>query len=204
MSEVGYLVIVSGPSGAGKSTVVRKLIASCALPIELSISVTTRPARQGEVRGRDYHFVSPEEFQTLRQENAFLECKEVFGQGHWYGTLRDTVDHGLAAGKWILLEIDVQGAMDVIGQRPEALTFFVHPGSLAELEKRLRGRGSESDSAISRRLQVAKVEMEFLPKYRYEIINHTVEQAASEICQHLHQHQREFTDARSTERRRNC
>lgn len=196
MGEVGYLVIVSGPSGAGKSTVVRELISKCDLPIELSISVTTRPARLGEVAGRDYHFVTAEQFESLRRENAFLECKQVFGQGQWYGTLRKSVDDAIAAGKWILLEIDVQGAMDVIQQRPETLTFFVHPGSLAELETRLRGRGSESETAIQRRLMVAETEMAYLPRYNHEIINRTVEQAAAEICQHLHQYQQEYSDAR--------
>jgi guanylate kinase len=186
--EPGNLVIISGPSGAGKSTVVRHLIAHCDLPIELSVSVTTRPPRPGEVSGRDYHFVTQDDFQALRQKNEFLECKEVFGQGHWYGTLRETVNKGLSEGKWILLEIDVQGAMDVIRERPAALTFFVHPGSLPELEKRLRGRGSDSDSAINRRLKVAEEEMQYINSYRYEIINQTVEQAAGEICRYLHQH----------------
>lgn len=184
----GELIIVSGPSGAGKSTVVRKLIESCSLPIELSVSVTTRSRRSGEVDGRDYHFVTKERFQALREEAAFLECKEVFGRGDWYGTLRKKVEEGREEGKWVLLEIDVQGAMAVIEQCPEAISFFVHPGSLEELERRLRGRGTDSQQAIDRRLEVAAEEMQAIPKYRYEVINQEVEQSASEICQILKHH----------------
>lgn len=194
----GQLVIVSGPSGAGKSTVVRSLVANCPLPLELSVSVTTRAPREGEVQGRDYLFVSPERFQQLRAEKAFLECKEVFGRGDWYGTLRDSVDQGLAAGKWMLLEIDVQGAMAVMEQRADAISFFVHPGSLAELEKRLRGRGTDSQQAITRRLEVAAEEMQAIPVYRYEIINCEIEQTVSEMCQILQQHcNQEGLNARS-------
>ena len=195
----GQLIIISGPSGAGKSTVVRQLVTRCTLPIELSVSLTTRPMREGEVDGRDYHFVTKEQFQTLREANAFLECKEVFGRGDWYGTLRKIVDDGRAAGKWVLLEIDVQGAMAVMEQCPAAISFFVHPGSLTELEKRLRGRGTESPQAIARRLEVAAEEMQAIPKYRYEIINRDVEQSVLEMCQVLEHHLvKEESNARST------
>jgi guanylate kinase len=194
----GRLVIVSGPSGAGKSTVVRRLIAECDLPIQPSVSLTTRSPRPGETPGKDYHFVSREEFQELRKKDAFLECKEVFGQGDWYGTLRATVEEGLAVGKWILLEIDVQGAMEVMRQRSDALSFFVHPGSLTELEARLRGRGTESDQAIARRLKVAENELQYIPEYKYEIVNRTVEESAGAICQLLHQEKEEGVNARST------
>lgn len=181
----GRLIIVSGPSGAGKSTVVRKLIATCTLPIQLSVSVTTRAPRPGEISGRDYHFVSRQQFGRMREDNVFLECKEVYGQGNWYGTLKKTVDDGLADGKWVLLEIDVQGASSVLEQRPDAISFFVHPGSLSELESRLRGRDTESEESIARRLEVAAQEMQFIPMYRYEIINREVDRSASEMCQLL-------------------
>ena len=190
MSDVsaGKLIIVSGPSGAGKSTVVRKLMADCPLPIMLSVSVTTRSPRSGEVDGQDYLFVSKEQFQSMRSDNAFLECKEVFGRGDWYGTLRKTVAEGLSAGKWVLLEIDVQGAMTVIQQCPDVISFFVHPGSQGELEKRLRGRGTDSEQAIARRLEVAAEEIQSMHKYRYEIINQEVELSALEMCQLLQNH----------------
>jgi guanylate kinase len=194
----GQLIILSGPSGAGKSTVVRRLLESCPLPIELSVSVTTRAPRQGEVNGREYHFVSLEKFQQLRAEGAFLECKEVFGRGDWYGTLRQTVEHGLQQGKWILLEIDVQGAICVMEHCPGSISFFVHPGSLDELENRLRRRATDSEEAILRRLQVAADELRAIQRYRYEIINREVEQSVDEICQRLQNHNQEGSNARST------
>ncbi len=183
---VGRLIIISGPSGAGKSTVVGKLLQDCSLPLQLSVSATTRSPRTGEVDGKDYQFISDAEFARLREEGAFLECKEVFGQGHWYGTLREQVVSGLNAGKWVVLEIDVQGATAILEQKEFApVTLFIHPGSMDELEKRLRARGSETESEITRRLETAGEEMRFLHHYQYEIINGTVENAVAEICQIL-------------------
>ncbi len=176
------LVIISGPSGAGKSTVVRRLLEECPVPLYLSVSATTRAPRPGEVDGKDYYFLSPEEFQRRRQAGEFLECKEVFGRGDWYGTLRSEVERGIQQGKWVVLEIDVEGAMSVLETYPDAVTIFLHPGSLAELERRLRTRGTENEATIERRLEVARREMEFLTRYRYQVINHTVEQAVQEIC----------------------
>lgn len=180
------LIIISGPSGAGKSTVVRRLLDECPLPLKLSVSATTREPRPGEVDGQQYHFLSDEQFAKLREQNAFLECKEVFARGHWYGTLRDEVAGGLAAGNWIILEIDVQGALDVMEQKEFApITLFIHPGGMDELEKRLRGRGTESEEAITRRLETAHGEMRFLHHYQYEIINGSVDAAVAQICQIL-------------------
>ena len=176
------LVILSGPSGAGKSTVVKRLLGDRTLPIELSVSATTRAPRSGEVDGIDYHFLSREEFHRRRQAGEFLECMEVFGRGDWYGTLRSTVTSGLERGKWILLEIDVQGAMTVLEAYPQAVTIFMHPGSPEELERRLRHRGSESEESIRRRLEVARAELEFVPRYRHTVVNHQPEQAARDIC----------------------
>ncbi len=198
MSRVGRLIIVSGPSGAGKSTVVRRLMQACPLPIQLSVSVTTRTARPGEINGKDYHFVTKERFQELRTQDAFLECKEVFGRGDWYGTLRETVDAGLNEGKWVLLEIDVQGAISVMQQCPQAISIFVHPGSLEELEVRLRRRATDSEEAILRRLQVASDELNAISHYRYEIINREVEHSVQEICRLLQNHNEEGSNARST------
>jgi guanylate kinase len=110
----GGLVVISGPAGVGKSTVVRKLLTDCPLPMVLSVSATTRRPRPGERDGIEYHFLSAEEFQRRRDAHEFLECKEVFGLGHWYGTLQSEVSAGLNAGKWVILEIDVQGAMSVL------------------------------------------------------------------------------------------
>lgn len=184
----GHLIILSGPSGAGKSTVVRELIAHCPLPIELSVSATTRKPRAGEVEGREYHFVSCDEFERLRRSDQFLEYKEVFGRGDWYGTPRQQVEAGLQAGKWMLLEIDVQGALCIMAQRPDAISFFVHPGSLEELAVRLRRRGTDDETAIRRRLEVAGEELQALKHYRHEIINREVMLTAAEICNILHQY----------------
>ena len=178
----GSLVIISGPSGAGKSTVVRELLARCPLPLRLSVSATTRPPRPGEQDHVDYHFLSPAEFARRRAAGEFLECKEVFGRGHWYGTLRSEVTTGLAAGKWIILEIDVEGALAVLEPYPDALTIFLHPGSLVELERRLRERGTEAAESLQRRLEVARHELTFRSRYRYEVINDRVDRAVQEIC----------------------
>ncbi len=185
MAEPGHLVILSGPSGAGKSTVVRRLLETCSLPIVLSVSATTRAPRPGEVDGKDYYFISREEFARRRAADEFLECKEVFGRGDWYGTLRTPVEDGLKAGKWVLLEIDVQGAINVIEQRPSTISLFVHPGSMEELERRLRLRGTETEQSIRRRLQVAADEMTFISRYDYEVINEDVSKTVQQICQLL-------------------
>jgi guanylate kinase len=178
----GKLVIISGPSGAGKSTVVRQLLAACRLPLRLSISATTRAPRKDEEDGRDYFFLGADEFARRRTRGEFLECKEVFGRGHWYGTLRSEVERGWQDGRWMLLEIDVEGALSVLEECPEAITIFLHPGSMGELEKRLRQRGTEDEASLQRRLEVARREMESKAKYRHEVINKTVDQAVQDIC----------------------
>ena len=184
----GRLVIISGPSGAGKSTVVRQLLDTCPLPLVLSVSATTRPPRLGERDGVEYHFVSHDEFRRRREAGDFLEWKEVFGRGDLYGTLRSETTAGLAAGKWVVLEIDVEGALAVLDQHPDAITIFVHPGSMEELENRLRGRGTESAESIQRRLAVARREMDCKDRYRFEVINDSKDRAVQEICEILLSH----------------
>ena len=181
----GRLIVVSGPSGVGKSTVVRRLMETCELPLELSVSATTRDPRDGEIDGVDYQFLGPAEFHRLREEGKFLECVEVFGQDEWYGTLREPVTSGLNRGKWIILEIDVTGAKIVCEQHPGAITIFVHPGSLEELERRLRGRETENEQDVLRRLQVAQQELELSRTYRYIVVNRDIENTSREICQIL-------------------
>ncbi|EMI19706.1 guanylate kinase [Rhodopirellula maiorica SM1] len=182
----GRLIIISGPSGAGKSTVVRQLRQECPLPLQPSISATTRQPRPGEQDGVDYFFLDHNEFERRREAGDFLECKEVFGCGHWYGTLREQVATGLDAGKWVILEIDVQGALAVLDHKEfSPITLFIHPGGMEELERRLRTRGTESEEAIAARLETACREMQFMHRYQYEIINGSVDRAVSEICQIL-------------------
>jgi guanylate kinase len=188
MSSVdhGRLIIISGPSGAGKSTVVRRLREQCDLPLTLSVSATTRPQRPGEEHGKHYFFMDQQEFDRRREAGDFLECKEVFGLGHWYGTLREQVATGLNEGHWVILEIDVQGAMSILEQREfNPITLFIHPGGMDELESRLRNRRTESEEAICARLETALAEMRYLHRYQYEVINGSVDVAVAEICQIL-------------------
>ena len=193
-SDAPQLIILSGPSGAGKSTVVRQLLTDCQLPLKLSVSATTRAPRPGEQDGREYHFLSDERFRELREQNAFLECKEVFGRGHWYGTLRSEVAQGIENGNWMILEIDVQGAMEVMEDEGfQPISLFVHPGGMDELERRLRDRGTETEEAITKRLETAAEEMRFLHRYQYEIINGSVDVAVAQICQILSDHRENQT-----------
>jgi len=133
--EPGKLVVISGPSGVGKSTVVAKVLKRLSGRLRLSISATTREPRPGEQDGVDYHFLSNSEFESRRAKGSFLECVEVFGRGHWYGTLWSEVGPSLEAGIWVLLEIDVEGAEEVLGKVSEAVTIFIQPKSLEELER---------------------------------------------------------------------
>lgn len=182
---VGRLVIISGPAGAGKSTIVRRLLHECPMPLQLSVSATTRQRRPQEADGIDYHFLSQQEFARRRTEGEFLECKEVFGRGDWYGTLKSEVESGFALGNWIILEIDVEGAASVLETHPQAITVFLHTGSIEELERRLRGRGTETEASIQRRLEVARHELARKHLYRHEVVNHTIDQAVKDICQIL-------------------
>jgi guanylate kinase len=177
----GRLVVVSGPSGVGKSTVLQQVIAHFGGRLIMSISATTRPPRPGEVDGVHYHFLTQDEFRQKRDAGEFLECCEVFGRGHWYGTLHREVGPSLAEGKWVLLEIDVGGAQTVLATYPDAVSMFVRPSSLGELERRLRARGTETEDAILRRLDVARHEMGESHRYSHQVINDTVDEAVRQI-----------------------
>jgi guanylate kinase len=185
-SDYCRLVIISGPSGAGKSTVVRELLAQCPLPLVMSVSATTRRPRKGEIEGEDYYFLTSDQFAVRRQSGDFLECKEY--AGNWYGTLQSQVTAGLAEGKWVVLEIDVEGTLAVLEKHPESLTIFVHSGSIEELERRLRIRNTETEEALARRLATARRELAQKSRYRYEVINRDVPEAVREVCTILRQH----------------
>lgn len=187
-AQSGRIVIVSGPSGAGKSTVLRRLLDQAPWPLALSVSATTRPPRPGERDGIDYFFLSKDDFAARRARDEFLEWKEVFGRGDWYGTLWSQVTTGLQQGKWLILEIDVAGAMTVVERYPDAITIFLHPGSIDELERRLRGRGTESAESLQRRLEVARQEIEFLPRYQHAVVNDDPDRSAQEIIRLLRQY----------------
>ena len=184
-SGTGNLVIVSGPSGVGKSTVVDALLRECELPLELSVSATTRAPRPTEVDGVNYHFLSDEEFRQRREAGDFLECEEPYGNGVWYGTLKETVASGLKAGKWVLLEIEVDGALNAMAQHPEAISIFLLPESKETLYERLSRRDTESEEERQSRLARADYELSKAQRYRHQVINRDVDQAVCEICQIL-------------------
>tara|TARA_B100001741_G_C16324837_1_gene492110 strand:- start:107 stop:709 length:603 start_codon:yes stop_codon:yes gene_type:complete len=176
----GQLVVLSGPSGVGKSTLLRRLLTDFSSLIP-SISATTRPSRTGEKPGVDYHFLSPEEFETAKKAARFIECCQVYGREYWYGTLEDEVTPRLTHGKWVILEIDVEGTLSILERYPQAVTIFVEPSDPAHLEERLRGRGTESPEAIQRRLEVAHRELRQSGHYRHRVVNDLVEDALANI-----------------------
>lgn len=178
----GRVVVISGPSGAGKTTLLKRVFETCPLPLVPSVSATTRAPRPREVDGVDYHFLSRDEFAQRRGQGDFLECFEVYGRGDWYGTLKSEVTPSLAAGKWVVLEIDVQGTFAVLEHFPDAITIFVEPKSLEELERRLRERKTESEDALQRRLEVARRELASKDRYRFRVVNEDLDQAIKDMC----------------------
>ncbi len=177
-----HLFVLSGPAGIGKTTLCENLIAADEA-LSRVITATTRSPREGEVNGRDYHFLTVEEFLNRRKSGAFYETAEVHGLGRYYGTLRDEVDSRLEAGQDLLLNIDVQGAESFrqAAQREANLarrlvTIFVLPASLEALKKRLQGRGSEDSAEIQRRLSTAKGEMRRWAEYDYCVVSGSPEE----------------------------
>jgi guanylate kinase len=166
----GKLVVISGPSGVGKTTILRQLLADLPHLIP-SVSATTRPPRVGEQNGVDYHFIPAEEFERRRAAGDFLECCQVYGRQHWYGTLVDEVTPRMAAGEWVVLEIDVEGTLSILARYPDAITIFVEPAHPDQLLERLRGRGTESPDAMARRLEVARRELLESHHYRHRVVN---------------------------------
>ncbi len=176
----GKLVVISGPSGVGKTTLLRRLLADMPQLIP-SVSATTRPPRSGERDGIDYHFIPLDEFERRRQEGEFLECCRVYGRQHWYGTLVSEVAPRLAAGSWVVLEIDVEGTLSMLERYPDAITIFVEPSHPDQLLQRLQARGTESPEAMARRLEVARRELLEAHRYRHRVVNDDVDAALSAI-----------------------
>ncbi|MEM6655327.1 MAG: guanylate kinase [Planctomycetota bacterium] len=183
----GKLVIISGPSGVGKSTIVPLVRQRFGPSLRMSVSATTRPPRPGEVDGENYHFLTGAEFQQRLAAGEFIEAIEVFGRGHWYGTPESEVLPRLREGVWVILEIDVEGAARVVSRYPEAVTIFIAPAedagrSIEELERRLRARGTESEEALARRLEVARRELDRADDYTHVVVNQDIQQAVDQIC----------------------
>ena len=175
----GSLYVVAAPSGAGKTTLVKKLLE--AMPqVRLSISFTTRAPRAGEVDGLAYNFTDADTFRSMIGRGEFLEWAEV--HGNFYGTSKTWISDRMAAGDDVLLEIDWQGAQQVRALFPEAVGIFILPPSLEELDRRLNGRGTDSEEVISRRLAAAQAEMRHVGEFDYVIINDDLGQALADLC----------------------
>ena len=175
----GLMLVLSSPSGAGKSTLSRRLLESDPF-IRMSVSVTTRAKRPYEVDGKDYYFVTPERFETMVKEGAFLEHATVFN--HRYGTPKDAVDKILAAGRDVLFDIDWQGAQQLAQKaRDDLVRVFILPPSRAELERRLFERAQDSAEVVAARMAEADNEISRWSEYDYVVINDDVEKAAREL-----------------------
>jgi guanylate kinase len=172
------VLIVSGPSGSGKSTLVQKILE---LPgTLLAVSCTTRAPRKTESAGKWYNFISEAEFQQMVARGEFLEHAQVFGK-NWYGTPRKWLDEALAQEKDLVLEIDVQGALQVKGKLPRSVATFVLPPSAPDLERRIRERGQDSEDEIRRRLERARQEILNYNRYDFTIVNDDLERAGREV-----------------------
>ena len=177
----GRVVIVSGPSGVGKSTICKEIVRKLDY-VYLSVSVTTRPKSDAEIDGQDYWFISAEEFQGRINKNLLLEYAEVFG--HLYGTPKDKVDKALQAGKVVILEIDVQGAMKARMVFPDAVMVFILPPSAKDLAERLNNRGREAGEIAEERLNGASAEIAAAWQYyQHMVINEDLQQAVNECVQ---------------------
>jgi len=176
----GFLFIVSSPSGGGKTTLIRRLLANPpGEALRFSVSHTTRPRREGEHDGREYHFVSVKDFEAMARNAEFLEHNEV--HGNFYGTAKSEVLPRLAAGEDVVLDIDVQGARDIRAAHPEAISIFIVPSSAEILEKRLRERGLDGEDAIRKRLINAAKEIAQAESFQYVIVNDSLERASLEL-----------------------
>lgn len=174
----GLLFVVSGPSAAGKGTICKTLTELT--DIELSVSMTTRPPRPGEVEGKSYYFVSKEKFFDVMEKGGFLEHACVYG--NYYGTPKDLVLENLKQGRDVVLEIDIQGALQVRKTYPKGVFIFILPPSMMELRKRITGRGSETEEAINIRMGETLKEVSYIDKYDYCVVNGELKEAVDRVA----------------------
>lgn len=179
--DKGKLFIISGPSGTGKGTICKKLLETDP-NLRLSVSVTTRAPREGEVDGREYHFITEERYMELLEEGGLLEHASVYGKT-MYGTPREPVMDWLEQGTDVILEIDVQGAFQVRENYPDCILIFILPPSMEELRSRILNRGSETEETMAARLGEAQREIDLSERYDYRVVNGELEQAVAEVRQ---------------------
>jgi guanylate kinase len=170
--------VITGPSGVGKGTLIRELMRRVP-DLVLSVSATTRAPREGEENGRDYHFLTPEQFEQRADENDFLEWATY--SSNRYGTLRSEVERCLDSGRSVVLEIEVQGAQQVRAAKPDSVQIFIAPPDPAVLRERLMGRGTDSTEAIDERLKVAEQELAAQDDFDHQIVNDEVDRAADDL-----------------------
>lgn len=177
----GKIIILSAPSGTGKSTIIGRLMKNPDLKLGFSVSATSRAPRGNEINGREYYFLSPEEFHAKAERGEFVEWEEVYA-GTCYGTLISEVERVINSGRNLIMDIDVKGALNVKKRfGSEALSLFILPPSLEELERRLRSRSTDSEESIRKRLEKAEYEMSFAPQFDANIINDELDHATEEV-----------------------
>lgn len=182
-TQQGKLIVFSAPSGSGKTTIVKYLLTQPQLHLDFSISATSRYMRDGEINGKDYYFISPEDFQKKIAENAFVEHEEVY-KDNFYGTLKTELERIWSEGKHVIFDIDVVGGLNIKNQYPDqTLAIFVNPPSVDELERRLKFRQTESDEKIAMRLEKAERELSRAPEFDVILENHDLETAKNEAVQ---------------------
>ncbi|MGN0236789.1 MAG: guanylate kinase [Lepagella sp.] len=176
------VIVLSGPSGTGKSTIIRRILEMPDLNLAFSISATSRPPRGEEQNGREYHFLSPEEFDRRIAEGDFVEWEEVYS-GTKYGTLRSEVDKQLEAGHNVIMDVDVKGAFNVKDTyEDDCLIMFILPPDMETLEQRLRDRNTDSEESLRKRLEKARFEMDFAPKFDRCVVNKDIDEAVAKVA----------------------
>ena len=175
-----WIFVISGPSGVGKTVLCKKLVEKYPDKLVYSISLTSRPPREGEKNGEEYLFISREEFEQLIKEEAFLEWSYVYG--HYYGTLKKNMEEAFKAGKSLLLNVDIKGAFKIKSQNLPAISIFIAPPNLKTLEERLRKRHSDKEQDIKLRLQEAEWELKNKEHYDYVVVNDILNEAFNKLC----------------------